>query len=155
MMPTVLWQGEGIRCMKAAHTLQCKICMVERKEILSRFRSDKSKIINDNSDIYSSYKCGSKSHKFARTITTTLKTRLTQKESPSNSSSKTKRSRRIATPRTPKPKALTKRATPSPEQETPWSSATPAQLIDTNVPGLPYRSPNVNPTNLELAQYEQ
>ena len=61
MIPTILWQGEGIRCMKSARMLQCKSCMVERKNILSRFRSDKSKIINDNSDIYSSCKCGSKS----------------------------------------------------------------------------------------------
>ena len=34
MMPTILWQGEGIRCMNVARTLQCKICMVERKEII-------------------------------------------------------------------------------------------------------------------------
>jgi hypothetical protein len=37
--------------------LQCKICMTERKEILHRFCTDKSKIMNDNSDIYSSCKC--------------------------------------------------------------------------------------------------
>ena len=141
--------------MKSARTLQCKICMVARKEILSRFRSDKSKSINDNSDIYSSCKCGSKFNKFARTITTTLKMCLTQKKSPSNRSSKTKCSRRIATPRTLNPKALTKRATPSPEQETPWSPATPAQLIDTNVPGLPYRSPSANPANIERLQHIQ
>jgi hypothetical protein len=31
--------------------------MTERKEILHRFREDKLKIMNDNSDIYSSCKC--------------------------------------------------------------------------------------------------
>ena len=155
MTPTILWQGDGIRCMKSSRTLQCKICMVERKEILSRFRSDKSKIINDNSDIYSSCKCGSKFHKFVRTIPTTLKKRLTQKKSPSKNSPKKKSSRRNATPRTPKPRNLNLRATPSPEPEIPWSPATPAPLIDTNIPGLPYRSPTINPTNLQLAQYEQ
>ena len=107
MTPTILWQGDGMRCMKSSHTLQCKICMVERKEILSRFRSDKSKIINDNSDIHSSCKCGRRFHMFARTITTTLKTRLTQKKSPSKKSPKKERSRRSTTPRTPKPRNLT------------------------------------------------
>ena len=29
--PTILWQGDRIRCMKSSRTLQCKICMVERK----------------------------------------------------------------------------------------------------------------------------
>ena len=70
LVPTILWQREGIICITSACTLQCKICMVERKEILSCFRSDKSKIINDNSDNYSSCKCGRKFHKFDRTITT-------------------------------------------------------------------------------------
>ena len=66
MIPTILWQGEGIRCMKSARTLQCKICMVERKKILSQFRTNRSKIMNDNSNIYSSCKCGAKFHKFIR-----------------------------------------------------------------------------------------
>ena len=47
IIATISWQGEGIRCMKSARTLQCKICMVERKEILSQFRTDRSKIMND------------------------------------------------------------------------------------------------------------
>ena len=50
----ILWQGDAIRCTKSSRTLQCKICMVERKEILSRFDTNRHKIINDNSDIYSS-----------------------------------------------------------------------------------------------------
>ena len=32
---------------------------------------------------------------------------------------------------------------------------TPFFLFDTNVPGLPYRSPTLNPTNLELAQVRE
>ena len=66
MIPTILWQGEGIRCMKSARTLQCKICMMERKEILSRFRIDGSKIMNDNSDIYSSCKYGAQFYQFVQ-----------------------------------------------------------------------------------------
>ena len=50
----ILWQGDRIRCMKSSRTPACKICMVERKEILHRFRTDRHKIMNDNSDIFSS-----------------------------------------------------------------------------------------------------
>ena len=60
MKTTIIWQGDRIRCMKSSQTLQCKICMVERKKILHRMRSNKNKIINDNSDIYSSCKCKSR-----------------------------------------------------------------------------------------------
>ena len=80
MIPTILWQGDRIRCMKSSRTLQCKICMVERKEILSRFRTNRSEIINDNSDIFSSCKCNSRFHKFSRQVTPILKKRLTQKK---------------------------------------------------------------------------
>ena len=31
--PSILWQGNRISCMKTAKTLQCKICMEERKTI--------------------------------------------------------------------------------------------------------------------------
>ena len=31
---TIIWQGDGICCKKSSRTLQCKKCMVERKEIL-------------------------------------------------------------------------------------------------------------------------
>jgi len=40
MIPTILWQGNRIQCMKSSRTLQCKMYMVERKEILSRFRKN-------------------------------------------------------------------------------------------------------------------
>ena len=145
--------------MKSSRTPQCKICMVERKEILHRLKESKSKVINDNSDIYSSCKCGSRFHKFtSRTITPTLRTRLTQKKVPSARKSKQLRTRRnkkrtsnmnlfasprqISTPRRP--------LTPESTFQTP----TP-RLIDTNVPGLPYRSPSYYPTNLEIAQFQQ
>ena len=68
--------------MKSAMTPQCKICMVERKEILHRKREDKNKIINDNSDIFSSCKCKCRFHKFGRYLhVETLRTRLPQKKS--------------------------------------------------------------------------
>jgi len=79
-------------CMKSS-PLQCNICMVERNEILSRFRNNKSSTMNDNSDIFSSCKCMSSFHKFSRTIEPTLTTRLLQKKVPSTRNSKSKRRR--------------------------------------------------------------
>jgi hypothetical protein len=55
--------------MKSAKTMNCKMCMVERKEILQRMKTNKHKLINDNSDIVARY-------------STTLMTRLTHKKSP-------------------------------------------------------------------------
>ena len=156
--PTIIYSGDRIRCMKSSRTLQCQICMMERKEILHRLREDKSKVINDNSDIYSSCKCGSRFHKFTdtRTITSTLRTRMTQKKVPSARKSKQIRHRRKSrqiTPITPSAQV----STPSSRVITPESAypTTTPRLIDTNVPGLPYRSPSLNPTNLHLAQYAQ
>ncbi len=167
MTPTVLWQGDRIQCMKTSRTLQCKICMMERKEILHRFRTDRYKIINDNSDIFSSCKCGSAFHKFFRTITTktTLRTRSPQKKVTSTRQSKPTR-RRFSF-------FNILRQTPSPttnEQCQPCSTSTvgststsstdepasppvaPVFLFDPNSPGFPTRSPSCYPTNLERAQ---
>jgi hypothetical protein len=92
--PSILWQGDQICCMKTARTLQCKICMTERKEILHRFRSDKTKIMNDNSDIYSSCKCKGRFNKFGRNLhIDTLRTRSLQKKVTSTRASKPKRNR--------------------------------------------------------------
>ena len=144
---------DRIRCMKSSRTLQCKICTVERKEILHRMQQDKNKVINDNSDIYSS--CGSRFHKFGRTLEPeTLRKRMTQKKVPSTRHSKQKRNRFSfdldpqgspvhCIPCTPTAAPVT------PEPASP--QATPVFLY-TNVPDLPYRSPTTNPTNLELAQ---
>ncbi len=68
MTPSILWNGDRILCMKSARTQQCKICMMERKQILLQLDTDKHKVINDNSDIFSSCKCGSKFHKFFCTV---------------------------------------------------------------------------------------
>ena len=64
MTPSIIWQGDRIRCMKSARTARCKICMVERMEILHQIKTNKAQVINDNSDIFSSCKCGSRFHKF-------------------------------------------------------------------------------------------
>ena len=50
---------------------------------MHRAKTDKENLINDNSDIYSSCKCGSRFHKFIRKkdVEKTLRTRSTQKKS--------------------------------------------------------------------------
>ena len=68
--------------------------MVERKEILSRFRTDRSRIMNGSSDIYSSCKCGAKFHKFIRPENKDTDEALAAKKShKSKRSLETKRSR--------------------------------------------------------------
>ena len=66
MVPKILWQGSQIGCMKTACTLNCKLCMVERKAICSLWRSNKSKIINNKSEIFGSCKCETRFHKFTK-----------------------------------------------------------------------------------------
>ena len=157
MKLTIIWQGDGIRgCMKSVRTLQCKICMTERKEILSRFRTDRSKVMNENSDIYSSCKCGGRFHKFVRSITTTLTTRMTQKKSKSSRKKSKKKSRR-SFPKT------SRQSSPQSEcslcyssgMETLCTQCNPTQLFDNKVPGLSYRTLSANPARLEVAQYDQ
>ena len=143
------------------------ICSWKRKrkimffEILSRFRTDRTKIMNDNDDIFSPCKCRSRFHKFARNITPTLRKRMTQKKPTSTRRSKQKRNRFSFSPRScsrGSPRVSPTQSPPSSPESTASSLApstpppTPQFLIDTNVPGLPYRTPTAYPTNLELAQ---
>ena len=64
MKPSIIWQGDRIQCMKSARTMRCKICMIERLEILHQIKENKALVINNNSDIFSSCKCGARFHKF-------------------------------------------------------------------------------------------
>ena len=151
---------ERSRCMKSSRTLQCKICMVERKEILHRLKNNKHQVINDNSDIYSSCKFGSRIHKFNRTITTTLRTRSTQKKSPFKKEIQTK-----AQENQQNKNAGNSRYQPILSCNNSRISYIPTNadsIVPTNAdsprhkrPGLPYRSPSYHPTNLELAQFAQ
>eukprot|EP00984_Skeletonema_dohrnii_P021597 scaffold10835_cov137-Skeletonema_dohrnii-CCMP3373.AAC.2 len=76
----VIWQGEPIQCTKSARTRACKICMVERKQIMKALRDDKHKVINENDDIYAACKCSTRFHKFAHIDSDALRTRLKQKK---------------------------------------------------------------------------
>ena len=83
--------------MKSAKTMNCKMCMVERKEILQRMKTNKHKLINDNSDIFARCSCKCRFHKFFRTDSTTLRTRLMQKKITSTRHSKLPRVHKIFT----------------------------------------------------------
>ena len=165
MTPTIIWQGDRIQCMKSSRTAQCKICMTERIEILHRMRTNRNMIINDNSDIFAPCKCGSRFHKFSRTDTTTLRTRLTQNKVtkvPSTRHSKQKRSRfsfdntKLNSPSSKSSTSLcspcNSRASPPTSPETPITPepASPPNegfLIDVNL--FDYQTP-VPPVPIEL-----
>ena len=146
--------------------------MVERNEILSCFRDNKSSIMTDNSVIFSSCKCMSSFHKFSRTIEPTLTTRLTQKKVPSTRNSKSKRRRSSilrrnthrrssASPKTPllllcqpcvnTPSPTSRSTSFSSTESASPSVVTPVFLHDINVPWSPNNSPTAQPTNLQLA----
>ena len=147
MRTTIVWQGDRIKMMKSSRTPQCKLCMMERKEILCRMRADPSKIINDNSDICASCKCRSRFHKFNR-IEPTLRKRMTQKKVSSNRKSKQNRRKRVSNISSLKYCQPVTPSTPvTPEAETPPPTPLP---VDTNIPGLPYESPTLHPTRLQL-----
>lgn len=171
--PRILWQGDPIQCMKSACTANCKLCMVERIEILHRMRTDKSKVINDNSDIFAPCKCKSKFHKFSHNDPT-LTTRKTQKKVPTSTRhSKQKRSRFSFGSNSPLSKqspvlcspCSTKSAstTKTPVTPEPASPVDAGFLIDMNLfPGPENEAPNYVPitqlTNLQrdqLVSYER
>eukprot|EP00956_Cyclotella_meneghiniana_P019390 scaffold33193_cov70-Cyclotella_meneghiniana.AAC.7 len=150
--------NDRIRCIKSAMTPQCKLCMVERKEICHRLQENKQSIINDNSDIFSSCKCRAKFHKFGRNLhIETLRTRITQEKVNSTRHSKAKRTRFFPDEEPSTPSSCKSYCHPCKEERSSPASLrieTPVFLIDTNVPGLPYRSPSANPSNLKLAQVQ-
>ena len=70
LYPTILWQGDRIKCIKSATTLKCTLCMQERKELMMRFRFDIGKMINDNLEIYRPCMCKTNFHRLARDLET-------------------------------------------------------------------------------------
>jgi hypothetical protein len=63
---SILWQGDSDRiiCMKSSMAPKCKFCLVEWKEILHQMQEEKNKIISNNLDIFSSFKCNCRFHNF-------------------------------------------------------------------------------------------
>ena len=56
--------------MKSACTLSCRLCMAERKEICYCWRKTKKLLLNKKSEVYGSYKCQTRFHRFEREIGT-------------------------------------------------------------------------------------
>ena len=133
------------------------MCMVERKEILSRMKTETHKLINDNSDIFARCSCKCRFHKFFRNDSMTLRTRLTQKKVPSTRHSKLPRVRQIFTFSDDLSTSSTEGIC-SPcflEAPTPASSEGAGGFLFNIVPRLPTRSPTATPMpNLELAQVQ-
>ena len=102
-------------------------------------RDDKHKVINENDDIYAPCKCSTRFHEFTIIHSLALKTRLTQKKV-------TPKRKRRNTGRNSGRKKYRRHVSPtSPNTDicpTTPESASPIP-IDTNVPGLPYRSPTL------------
>jgi hypothetical protein len=149
MSPTIIWQGNRIKCMKTAMTNSCKLCMVEKLEIMKRYSTDRAKLINNNSDIFASCTCNAKFH--------TLKT---VKQSDTDDGSCPEKSR-IKERLSKQPRQKKKKIVSPPSPNTRCHSldmdkrkiARPGKpdLIDTNVPGLPFREPSTIPSRLDLA----
>ena len=49
---SIIWTGDRLRCMKSARTLDCRICMTNREEVLARMRENPDKVINERSEIF-------------------------------------------------------------------------------------------------------
>ena len=65
---SVLWQGNPISCMKNFGKINCKLCMMERLEILKAGRNDKlndeGKVINASNEFYGSCRHRTKFHRY-------------------------------------------------------------------------------------------
>ena len=128
---------------------------VERITIMQQMKADKRKVINDNSDIFSSCKCKSQFHMFFRNVTTisTLRTRSTQKEVNSTKRAKHQKSKRFSfdnvhTPTIQSPTCQpchTARSTTSSSSE---ESASPQSVA----PFVLFENPNSLHPNLDRAQ---
>jgi len=136
---------------------QCTLCMVERTEILGRMRTNRSKVINDNSDIYASCKCRSRLHKFNRILEPTLRRRLTPKKVSSSRRSKQKRSRmRVSIDSLTLCQPVTPTIPNTPITPEPTTPPPTPPLFDPNIPGIiPYETPTHYPSRLHVGRIQQ
>ena len=125
--------------------------------------------MNDNSDIYSSCKCGAKFDSFIRPNTeytdealATEKNHSTKRKSKAkrsrfsfdsikqNMKEKDRRARKYIGPK--KGRRARKRTSPTPRIELESIRTPETRLLDTNISFAPYGIPSANPTNFHLAQ---
>ena len=144
MSPRIIWQGERIKCMKTARTLQCTLCMVERKEIMHRMNENRAMVINDNSDRFSTCTCFCDFHcfKIRKPNSDTEDGSIPEKSPIRNHQSKIKRKKFTLKINSKEAKSrlhsvcMTVRTISRPGK---------APLIDTNIPGLPMEEPVAKP----------
>ena len=126
----VIWQGDAIQCTKSARTRNCKLCMTERKANYASMSDDKHKVINENDDINAACKCSTRYLLHWRRAWRRKKSPLKERRG------------RIA-------EVVAVVTSKGESHHKPARTAAPLHhrihLIDNNVPGLPYRSPFVNP----------
>jgi hypothetical protein len=140
------YQGERLNCMKSAKTMNCKMCMVERKEILQWMKTNKHKLINDNSDIYAQCSCKKcRFHKFSVLIQLRRGHVWCRKKSPPQDTPNSQEYARYS--------LLNYAPLVTQRRQLRCPLRTP--FLWNNVPGLPPRSPTAIPMpNLELAQVQ-
>ena len=145
MSPRIIWQGERVKCMKTARTLQCTLCMVERKEIMHRMNEDRASVINDNSDRFSTCTCFCDFHCFkTRKPNADTEDGSNPEKSPKrNHQSKIKRKKHVLKI-DPKIAKIRQHSTCMTERTILRPGKAP--LIDTNVPGLPMEEPVAKPS---------
>ena len=127
----------------------CKLCMVKKLDIMHRYSTNRAKLINNKSDIFVSYTCDAKFH--------TLKTVKQSDTDDGSCPEKSPIKKRISK----QPRQKKKKLVSPPSPNTRCHSldmdkrkiARPGKpdLIDTNVPGLPFREPSTIPSRLDLA----
>ena len=145
MSPRIIWQGERIKCMKTAKTMQCTLCMVERKEIMHRMDENRAMVINDNSDRFSTCTCFCDFHcfKIRKTNCETEDGSVPERSPKRNHQSKTKR-KKFTLKIDPKDAKSRQHSTCMTERTISRPGGR-APLIDTNIPGLPMEDPVAKP----------
>ena len=91
MSPTIIWQGNRIKSMETVMTNSCKLFMVENLQTMKNYSTDRTKLINNNSDIFASCTCKAKVH--------TLKT--VEQSDTENGSCREKKKMKLVSPLSP------------------------------------------------------
>ena len=153
MSPRVIWQGYRISCMKTARTLQCKLCMVERKEIMHRMKRNRELCLNDKSEIFSTCTCYCDFHCLNRRKQSDTEDGFVPEKSPkrNHESKKQRKSRKltvnlIQSKNCQQSLCMTERTIKRKGKQ---------PIIDTNEQGVPLTEPSKNQTRMELERMKE
>ena len=64
---SILWQGNPLSVQKSFGTKNCRLCLKESIHILKNLHTDPTKLINHNSEIYTSCRHQTRFHRFPQT----------------------------------------------------------------------------------------